>query len=97
MLSGSKNQQRVTSTALKLTAVRSSRRSLKIRRYSAPIAAEKSERLRSLGTTRLSCISSVTCRSRLGLYVLGVTPFDKQHLGGHDGEVPVPVQRWANG
>ncbi len=56
MLSGNKNQQMVTSKALKPTAIRSSRRSVKIRAYSALTALETSDRLTSLGTARLSCI-----------------------------------------
>jgi hypothetical protein len=50
MLSGSKNQQTVTSAALKLTASKSSRPSTKIRAYSDLTALEISDRLTSLGT-----------------------------------------------
>jgi hypothetical protein len=50
MLSGSKNQQPVTSTALKPTASKSSRPLIKIRAYSDLTALETSERLTSLGT-----------------------------------------------
>ena len=46
----------VTSRALKLTAIKSSRRSVKIRAYSALTAPETTERLTWLGTARLSCI-----------------------------------------
>ena len=44
MLLGNKNQQIVTSRPLKPTAIRSSRRSVKIRTYSDLIAADKSVR-----------------------------------------------------
>ena len=56
ILSGSKYQQIVTSAALKLTAIKSSRRSVRIRRYSALIAAKTSEARSLVGTARLSCI-----------------------------------------
>jgi hypothetical protein len=48
MLSGNKNQQTDTSTALKPTEIRSSRRSVNIRRYSDLTAVETSVRLSSL-------------------------------------------------
>ena len=48
MLSGNKNQQTDTSTALKPTEIRSSRRSVSIRRYSDLTAVETSVRLSSL-------------------------------------------------
>jgi hypothetical protein len=51
MLSGNKNQQTVTSTALKPTASKSSRPRTKIRAYSDLTAVETSESLTSLGTT----------------------------------------------
>jgi hypothetical protein len=50
MLSGNKNQQTVTSTALKLTASKSSRPRTKIRAYSDLTAVETSDRLPWLGT-----------------------------------------------
>jgi hypothetical protein len=56
ILSGSKNQQIVTSRALKPTAIKSSRRSVKIRRYSDLIAVDKSVRSSWLATARLCSI-----------------------------------------
>jgi hypothetical protein len=67
MLSGNKNQQMVTSKALKLTAIRSSRRAVKIRRYSDRTAVETSVRLSSLAMAlivlrRSRCVATAALR-----------------------------------
>ena len=61
MLVGNKNQQSVTSRALKLTATRSSRRSVKIRRYSNLTAVETSVRLSSLAMALIVLPAELVC------------------------------------